>query len=51
MIIDRLHDQHNTDGENALGLFLQVLSERFEEGDACKKRMADLAWQVELAHL
>lgn len=48
MLIDRLHDQHNTDDENALGLFLQVLSERAQPGDACRQRLADLAWQVEL---
>lgn len=48
MVIARLHNQHNSEGENALGLFLQVLSEQAAEGDMCKQRLANLAWQVEL---
>jgi hypothetical protein len=48
MLISRLHNQHNSDGENALGLFLQVLSEHVAEGDMCKQRLANLAWQIEL---
>lgn len=48
MLIDRLYDQHNLQGENALALFLQTLSERLHPEDACRQRLADLAWRVEL---
>jgi hypothetical protein len=48
MLIDRLQDQHNLKGENALALFLQVLSERLHPEDACRQRLADLAWRLEL---
>jgi hypothetical protein len=48
MLVDRLHDQHNLQGENALALFLQVLSERLHPEDACRQRLAELAWRMEL---
>jgi hypothetical protein len=41
--IDFLNSRYNSNGENALALFLQVLSEHFPPNDACKEDLAQLA--------
>jgi hypothetical protein len=42
-LIDLLHNQSNTDGDNALALFLQVLSERLNPQDALREKLSHLA--------
>lgn len=42
-VIDFLYNQSNNVGENALILLLHVLSEHIDSGDACHKRLKDLA--------
>ena len=45
-IIYYLHDKHNEAQENALVLFLLVLSEQVDPGDLCKQQLAKLAREV-----
>ena len=40
--IDFLYEQRNAAGENALLLFLQVLSEQFNADDACRQELRAL---------
>lgn len=42
-VIAYLLDQYNRDGENALILFLRVLSEQFWQADACHHQLRELA--------
>lgn len=46
-VIDFLHNQYDAQGENALVLLLHVLSTRYDPGDACHQRLADLASEFE----
>jgi hypothetical protein len=46
-VIEFLYTRHNDKRENALGLFLRVLSERPDKGDACHQHLADLASELE----
>lgn len=46
-VIDFLHNQHNDVGENALVLFLYVLSERLDPKDACHQRLVNIAKELE----
>ncbi len=48
-LIDLLHDQSNTDGDNALALFLHVLSEYFDSQDACREKLLRLAKALDQA--
>ncbi len=48
--INFLLDQYTSEGANGLILFLQVLTERINPGDACHHRLAELARQLEAAH-
>lgn len=42
-LIDVLHNQYDAAGDNALALFVRVLSERADPQDACHARLAELA--------
>ena len=42
-IIDFLLDRYNTEGENTLVLFLQVLSDQLDERDSCHHQLLQLA--------
>ncbi len=42
-VIEFLQDQESADGENALVLLLRVLSEQKDPGDACHRRLSQLA--------
>jgi len=46
-IISYLSDKHNTQQENALVLFLRVLSERVDPGDICHQDLAQAADRLE----
>lgn len=47
--VDLLHDKYTDQQENALVLFLRVLSERIDPGDACRQRLVELADELECA--
>jgi hypothetical protein len=47
LIIDFLYVRHNTSGDNALVLFLHVLSERIDSGDALCCELLALAKEIE----
>jgi len=42
-LIDVLYDQYDTAGDNALALFVRVLSERTDPQNACQSQLAELA--------
>jgi CheY-like chemotaxis protein len=46
-VIDFLHDQYSNTGENALVLFLRVLSERLDSEDTCHHSLVNLADELE----
>jgi hypothetical protein len=46
-VVEFLHTRHNDKRENALALFLRVLSERPDKGDACHQHLADLGSELE----
>lgn len=49
-VIDFMHTRRRSDsGQNALVLLLQVLSQRINPADACHKRLAELADELQLA--
>ena len=41
LLIERFADKHNSDGENALLLLLEVLRDREETADLCHKQLQD----------
>jgi hypothetical protein len=43
MLLNSLYDRFDDAGENALVLFLTVLSEHIERGDACKQSLRSMA--------
>ncbi len=45
-VIAYLLDRYNRDGENALILFLRVLSEQFWQADACHQQLGELAEEL-----
>jgi hypothetical protein len=45
-LISYLQNRENVDGENALGLFLQVSGDRLSAGDACRETLHELAAQL-----
>lgn len=46
-LVDALHDQYNTQGENALVLFLHALCEQIPPADSCQQELATLADELE----
>lgn len=47
VLIDTLHNQYNSSGQNVLALFLYVLSEQRHPEDACHQRLVRLATELE----
>jgi hypothetical protein len=50
-VINFLYNKYSSSQENALVLFLRVLSEQIDAGDECRQRLIDLAQEIELERL